>query len=227
VRRREANLGRILDQAMEMVAGGGFASLSMNKLADAVDYTPGALYRYFDSKDALFGALVDRILGEIRGLLESTASEVPIEQPLVRIFALTQAYRRFSIDETNKFSLLAMSMAEPYVLLSTADSTDPVVHSIAATLSPLADALSAAETAGLLEPGLAHERTILVFSSVQGVVQLRKQARIAPALLDLTRLSVSVVRTLLLGWGARAAAVDAAYEEVVALGLAERAGGSS
>jgi len=212
---------------MEMVAEGGFGSLSMNKLADAVDYTPGALYRYFDSKDALYGALVDRILGEIRILLLTTAEKVPEDQPFVRIFALTQAYRRFSIDETNKFSLLAMSMAEPYVLLQTADSTEPVVHSIAATLSPLADALSAAETRGLLHPGLAHERTILVFSSVQGVVQLRKQARVAPALLDLVRLSVSVVRTLLVGWGAEAAAVDAAYEEVVALGLAGRSGGPS
>ena len=52
-RRRDANLARILDAAMELVAGGGLEALSMGRLAAAVDYTPGALYRYFPSKDAL------------------------------------------------------------------------------------------------------------------------------------------------------------------------------
>jgi hypothetical protein len=55
--------------------------------------------------------------------------------------------------------------------------------------------------------------TIVFFGAVQGVLLLRKQARVAPGLLDLDRLSTVAVRTLLLGWGADPAAVDAAFEE--------------
>ena len=47
---------------MEMVVEGGFDTLSVNKLAAACDYTPGALYRYFRSKDALMIALVARAI---------------------------------------------------------------------------------------------------------------------------------------------------------------------
>ena len=59
-----AKIERILEAAMEMVAEGGFDALSMARLADAVDYTPGALYRYFRSKDALYAALVSQVIGQ-------------------------------------------------------------------------------------------------------------------------------------------------------------------
>ena len=38
----------------------------MHRLAKAVDYTPGALYRYFDSKDVLLSALVVRTRKGVR-----------------------------------------------------------------------------------------------------------------------------------------------------------------
>jgi len=211
-RRRVANLEKILDAAMKMVTDEGFGALSMNKLAGVVDYTPGALYRYFDSKDALLGALVNQVLDEVRAVLVVAAEDVPEDRPLARLFALTRAYRRFSVEESNKFSLLAMSMAEPRVLLRAPEVAEPVVHSMIATLSPIADALGVAEAKQMLSPGSVPERTVLVFASVQGIVQLRKQARVAPELLDLDRMVAAVVRTLLLGWGADEGAVDRAFE---------------
>ncbi|MBW2461828.1 MAG: TetR/AcrR family transcriptional regulator [Deltaproteobacteria bacterium] len=211
-RRRAANLEKILHAAMQMVTEEGFGGLSMNKLAGTVDYTPGALYRYFDSKDALLGALVNQVLDEVRAVLVVAAELVPEDRPLARLFALTRGYRRFSVEESNKFSLLAMSMAEPRVLLRAPEVAEPVVHSMIATLSPIADALAVAEAKHLLSPGSVPERTVLVFASVQGIVQLRKQARVAPELLDLDRLVAMVVRTLLLGWGADEVAVDDAFD---------------
>jgi AcrR family transcriptional regulator len=198
---------------MEMVTEGGLASLSMNKLADGCDYTPGALYRYFDSKDALYGALVERVLNEIHETLASALEDVPNEAPFARLFTLVKAYRRFSVEHPNKFGLLAMSMAQPQVLLNTKESTEPVVSSIQRVLGLIAGPLAQAEMLGLLPSGEIHERTLIFFSAVQGVVQLRKQARIAPALLDIDRLSAATVRTLLLGWGADPVAVTTAYEE--------------
>jgi AcrR family transcriptional regulator len=56
-RRRERNRRQILDSAFALVADGGLDALTINGLARAVDYTPGALYRYFPSRDALVVAL--------------------------------------------------------------------------------------------------------------------------------------------------------------------------
>ena len=55
-RRHEANLERILETALDVVAREGLEGLQMARLAAAVDYTPGALYRYVESKDALVAA---------------------------------------------------------------------------------------------------------------------------------------------------------------------------
>jgi AcrR family transcriptional regulator len=219
-RRREATLARILETAMATIISGGFGSLSMNKLADAVHFTPGALYRYFPSKDALLSALVDRILTELRARLAA----VSVEDPLARIFALARAYRTFAAEEPHKFGLLAMSMAEPKIILGTSEAAEPVVRSMIGALSPLADALGAAATKDKIEPGDALERTLVVFGAIQGALQLQKQARIAPAIIDVDRLITQAVRTLLCGWGADARALDRAGGKVVAR---KRAGGAS
>lgn len=218
-RRREANLRRILEAATQLVAEGGFDGLSMAKLADAVDYTPGALYRYFDSKDALLSTLVREILEDVRATLERAEALLPPRaSPLARVLALVQGYRAFARREPHRFGLLAMSMADPRVLLREDADAEPVVVVMMGALQRLADAIDAAAGAGLLSPGDLPERTLCLFAMLQGVLQLHKQARYAPAILDIDRLAVRGVRALLLGWGAKPRAVDAAIERVAALG---------
>jgi len=218
-RRHDANLLRILGAAMDMVAAGGFEALSMAKLAEAVDYTPGALYRYFGSKDALLSKLVARSLEDLRALLDRAEGLLPASaSPLTRVFALVKGYRAFARLEPHRFGLLAMTMAEPRVLLQEHEDAEPVVVVMMATLQRLAAALRAAAEAGQLEPGELPERTICVFAMLQGVLQLHKQARYAPGVLDVDRLTVRGTRSLLLGWGGKPRTVDAAIARVAALG---------
>ncbi len=70
----EAGRARILAAALKIVGSEGVEALSMRSLADAVELTPGALYRYFASKDevmeAVFGGgetLDDRLLAIANG----------------------------------------------------------------------------------------------------------------------------------------------------------------
>lgn len=223
-RRREANLLKILDAAMGLITEGGFAALSMSRLADRCDYTPGALYRYFASKDMLLSALVSRTLDEVQQTLSEGIARLPEERPLARVFALCASYRRFSEEQPHKFALIATSFTDPEKLLTSPQSAAPVVRATIETLSSLGDALAAAEKTGMLRPGSVIDRSLLVFTSTQGVLQMHKQARVAPHLIDVERLSAAVVRALLMGWGADGAAVDAAHDEALA---AERAGGLS
>ena len=87
-RRHAATLDRIVEAAGALVAEGGVEALSMGRLADAVDFTAGALYRYFPSKDAVLSALVARHLGEALGFLSSSEAALPRGAgPLARVAA--------------------------------------------------------------------------------------------------------------------------------------------
>lgn len=204
---------------MAMVADGGLEALSMTRLADAVDYTPGALYRYFDSKDALLSKLVARILEDLGAVLGRAVSRLPDQaSPFARVFALERGYRTFARLEPHRFGLLAMTMAAPRVLLQAPKDAAPVVHVMLAAMQPLADALGAAAVAELLDAGDVAERTICVFALLQGILLLHKQARYAPQILDIDRLATRGTRSLLLGWGANPRTVDAAIARVAKLG---------
>ena len=202
---------------MTMVAEDGLEALSMTRIAEAADYTPGALYRYFDSKDALLSKLVARTLQELGLAIERTANRLMAGAcPLTRVFALEHGYRAFARHEPHRFGLLAMTMAAPRVLLPSPADAQPVAVVMLATLQPLIAALAAATEAQLLAAGDVAERAVCVFALLQGVLQLHKQARFAPDLLDVDRLATRGTRTLLLGWGANATDVDAAIARVAA-----------
>lgn len=210
-RRHDETLGRILDAAMDVVVAEGTAALSIQKLAARVDYTPGALYRYFDSKDAILARLVERTLGEVADHLARAEAALPGRpSPLARVFALAVAYRDFARDEPHRFGLLAVTLAEPRIVLERATDAEPVARVMIGALGPLAGALAEAADGGLLAPGEVAERTVCLFALLQGLLQMNKQARVAPALLDVDRLVMQGTRSLLVGWGGEPKKVDAA-----------------
>ena len=59
----------ILSVADRVFTRDGEAGLSIRKLADEIDYSPGAIYKYFDSKQALLDELkemfFERLLEEL------------------------------------------------------------------------------------------------------------------------------------------------------------------
>ena len=99
----EAGRARILAAAHTIVGAEGLDALSMRSLADAVELTPGALYRYFANKDqvieAVFGggtALDDRLLA----IANSRVSDLnAVRQAL-------QAYADFAFEDEVRFRTL-------------------------------------------------------------------------------------------------------------------------
>ncbi len=215
-RRRDANHLRILEAAMALVAEGGLEALSMARLAEAADYTPGALYRYFPNKDALLAALVGQVLDELQVFLMNAEGALKAPSPLARIFALAHGYRRFGRTKPHAFGFLASTIAEPRVLLDTSRAA-PVAERAITVLELLAQALNDAVKEGALEPAPDDgelERTIILFAQLQGLLQLQKQARFSQQLVSLSPLVTQAVRALLLGWGAARREVDAAFHSL-------------
>lgn len=226
-RRHDANVERILDAAIELIAEGGLDALSMARLAAAVDFTPGALYRYFGSKDALLSRLVARTLEDLRAALDAAVLQLPHRaSPLARVFALAQGYRAFARREPHRFGLLQMTLAAPRVVLEAPADAGPVVEVMLAALEPLAAALADAAAGDQIDPGDVSERTLCVLALLQGVLLMRKHARYAPAVLDVDRLAVRGIRSLLVGWGASARAVDTAIGRAAPRDEAAQPGGA-
>lgn len=56
--RREAQVARILEGARACFLKSGFQGASMGEICSAAGMSPGALYRYFPSKESLVGAII-------------------------------------------------------------------------------------------------------------------------------------------------------------------------
>src|SRR5437868_7223920 len=66
-RDREAVSRAILDAARELFVSEGYQNVSMRKIAERIEYSPAAIYSYFESKDDIFFALAEegfRLLGD-------------------------------------------------------------------------------------------------------------------------------------------------------------------
>ena len=81
---REARRNLILDAAAAVFGAKGFDASRMEDVATEAGIAKGLLYKHFESKDALFEALVDRegrgYVGELRGALAAAdVAERPFE----------------------------------------------------------------------------------------------------------------------------------------------------
>lgn len=69
-RERERKVEDVLAAASQIFARKGFHRSSMEEIARAADYATGALYRYFPSKEMLFGELVERKIERLLAFLK-------------------------------------------------------------------------------------------------------------------------------------------------------------
>jgi AcrR family transcriptional regulator len=85
--------GRILDAALDEFAAGGYHETSMREIAAAAGITKPVLYLHFESKEALFVALLEEISGELtaRGAA-ALATDAP---PEARVRAAVEAFFAF------------------------------------------------------------------------------------------------------------------------------------
>lgn len=78
-RRRLRVRDRILDAAEEVFAKEGSSGLSIRRLAASVDYSPAAIYKYFDSKEALVDHLRDTFIDRMNEkLIGACDADLPI-----------------------------------------------------------------------------------------------------------------------------------------------------
>jgi AcrR family transcriptional regulator len=102
----------IVEAALRIIAEGGLAALSMRTVAERVDLSATAIYRYFDGKDDLVSRVV-RTGYQRFGQYVTEAAEQHPEGSLERLFALGDAYVRFAFENQEHFRVLYSLQTSP------------------------------------------------------------------------------------------------------------------
>lgn len=101
-RRQERTRRLIKDEALRMVREGGVAALSLRELARRVDYSPAALYEYFDSREALLGELAREGYERLGEALRAPEGI----RPLARLGVMCRGYLGFAARSPEHFLLV-------------------------------------------------------------------------------------------------------------------------
>ena len=220
VRRREARVEQILATALALAGEVGLEGLTMPRLAAELNYAVGALYRYFDSKEALLAALCRNTLARLGHALalqrEALARDpaarrlAPDVARLVPVLAAADLYQRLPQTDPTGAELIARMIGEPRVLVTGQPALEilaaaaPVIGELALRLGDACPPLRrGAAPANWPREGPAEtQRALVLWGGVLGVAQLRKLARFEPHILDTKVLTDELVRALLVGWGA-------------------------
>jgi len=109
---RENTRRAILDAALELFIADGYGQVSIRNIAAKVDYSPGAIYSYFPSKDEIFFALAEEGFREIG---ERQFAGSPSDDPLGDVRAVAWRLYEFSKDQPQYFALVFLDRHVPRV----------------------------------------------------------------------------------------------------------------
>lgn len=232
--KRDARTAHILDTALELLLRDGPEALSVQRLAAALGWSAGALYRYFDSKDALLVAIQAQNLVALGGFLERAwglgerASGGLDERgaSLLGLVLASRAYAGLPRWSPGRFRLLALSVGEPRHWVEPA-SAGPVLEGAAQLLEAVGVGIARAESAGALRASEGGRRARVLWLAVHGVASAQKFERFGSGALWHEALLDDLLLALLVGWGAQEALASQVLERARGLeselaALAER-----
>lgn len=153
-RRRAETVQEIKAAALEQLAEGGPGGLSLRGVARAVGMTVQSLYHYFDSRDELLTALVIDGHRALAAAVEAAADASRDRPQAERLWAASNAYRRWALANRPAFLLLYGTPVPGYEPPSREEVITASVSLAQPFLDVVFDGWSAEQLAGLpLQPG--------------------------------------------------------------------------
>ena len=104
----------ILAEARRLVDTAGLDALTIRAIARALGYSPGALYEYFDSKEAIVEALYFEGTDGLGGHMERTLAALPADVSVIdAIMALGRGYRTYALRNAELYRLIFGALCAP------------------------------------------------------------------------------------------------------------------
>jgi AcrR family transcriptional regulator len=176
-RDREAVGRAILDAARDLFVTEGYQNVSIRKIAERIEYSPAAIYGYFQSKDDIFFALAEegfRLLGDPGA--EPNRGHLQQLPPVARVHANFWRLYEFSREQPQYFALMFVDRSVPRIsreyerFAFAREMKAHIVEGIQACID-------AGEFPASLDPAVAT-RTLMV--GILGVAVMRLSERLAP-----------------------------------------------
>jgi AcrR family transcriptional regulator len=164
-RLRSAMRERICEAAMQLFLTEGYERTSIRRIAEAVEYTPGAIYTYFRDKDDLFYELHARGFEKFRALVRGPVEAEPT--PAARLHRAGQLYLRFAFENPQYYELMFIMAATGKRIREDArweDGLDNYDFLRAIVRDCMAD--------GSLPAGDVEAATFAIWSGVHGIASL-------------------------------------------------------
>lgn len=105
-RARSATITEIKDHARKQMQTSGAAMLSLRQIAEQMGLTPGALYRYYASRDALITDLIVDAFNSLADHLRQTDARFPRSDYRDRMHALLTEYRGWALQQPVDYQLI-------------------------------------------------------------------------------------------------------------------------
>jgi AcrR family transcriptional regulator len=171
-REREAVARAILDAARELFVAEGYRNVSIRKIAERIEYSPAAIYGYFESKDDIFLALAE----EGFRMLFAPSHEPPAVDSIERIRAGFWRLYEFSKEHPEYYALMFLDRSVPPI--SNDWQRFGFVHEMKGRF--------AAHIQSVIDAGLLHRDTQadaafrILMAAIHGVAAIRLCGRLGP-----------------------------------------------
>lgn len=221
-RKRDERRERIVEAAFRAIAQQGPADFSLNQLARDLDYTPGALYWYFPSKEALVLEIQSRAFSQLATMLKEARLRWAADPAIARASEptrllhalLCQARWYLLLDQSApEYTRIISFSLDPRILLDNTQAQS-LMGVLAGLFQESALAFEAAQEAKLLSPASSVQRSIQYWAALHGMVMTTKLRRLNETLFQVDALAMNSAEALLLGWGAPPHVLTAANEKL-------------
>ncbi len=161
-REREELRRKILEAARELLLREGYEAVTMRRIAEAIEYSPTAIYHHFEDKDDVVHSLCQEDFGR---LLHALQDAPPPPDPLTAVRELGRAYARFALTHPDHYRV--MFLTKPSHEHDMNDE-DPGVRAF----QVLREAIQGAMDAGLLRQDDAAVSAQVSWAMLHGAVAL-------------------------------------------------------
>ncbi len=107
---KEAIRKKILDAASEILVEEGYDKLSIRKIANKIEYSPGIIYHYFKDKGEIIAFIVEEEYGRILKMISDI--QLNEESPEKTLEETFRAYIELMLETPEKFRTILMNDIE-------------------------------------------------------------------------------------------------------------------